>query len=54
MQKAPTLKDTLLMCQKHCESKIEIYTRANVDTSIIEECKIHQENLQTLLNKIQK
>lgn len=51
-EQTPTLEETLEMCKKHYDSRIDVYRRANVDSSFVQECEEHKKNIQTLLNSI--
>ena len=53
-EQTPTLEETLEMCKKHCDSKIDVYRRANVDSVYVIECEGHRKNIQTLLNSIRE
>lgn len=53
-EQTPTLEETLEMCKKHYDSKIDVYRRANVDSVYVKECEVHRKNIQTLLNSIRE
>lgn len=53
-EQTPTLEETLEMCKKHYDSKIDVYRRANVDSVHVKECEVHRKNIQTLLNSIRE
>ena len=49
----PTLEETIEKCLQYYEHKIDVYKRANVHSSAVDECIAHTQNLNSLLSMIQ-
>ena len=48
----PTLEETITLCKRYYESRIDVHKRANIHSSVVDEYIAHCENLEKILNMI--